>query len=131
MSAEGRQGGFSLLEVLVAVVVLGLSFVTLFELYSQGLSAAARAERYTDAMIHARSLMDGLLSEEPLEEGGDSGVLDDLYTYSTAVSRLETEEDSPREIYDIRVEVGWNGARQIRLFSRKTVPVSDEAGREP
>jgi len=126
LNPETRSEGFSLLEVLVAVVVLGLAFVTLFELYSKGLHAAEKADRYTEALIHARSLMDETLAASELADGGDRGKLDDFYTYVVEIAGSEVEEGAKRQIFDVWVDVGWNDARQIRLHSRKTLAVDEE-----
>ena len=127
-AGRDSASGFSLLEVMVAVVIMGLAFVTLFQLFSQGLGAAARADRYTNALIHARSLMDEALSKEPLEEGGDSDVLDDdIYGYSLRVTRTEPEdEESTVTVYDIYLDLGWNGASQISLSAAKMVLEDEE-----
>jgi len=114
---------------MVAVVIMGLAFVTLFQLFSQGLGAAARADRYTYALINARSLMDEALSKEPLEEGGDSDVLDDIYGYSLRVTRTEPEdEESTVTVYDVYLDLGWNGASQVSLSASKMVVEDEETG---
>lgn len=128
ITVSDSDSGFSLLEVMVAVVILGLAFVTLFQLFSQGLGAAARADRYTYALIHARSLMDEALSKDPPEEGGDSDVLDDIYGYSLQVIRTKPEdEESIITVYDVYLDLGWDGASQVGLSASKTALDEEEA----
>jgi prepilin-type N-terminal cleavage/methylation domain-containing protein len=62
-----RARGFTLLEVAVALAILGAGVVTCIQIFSGGLRLQDRATRHVAAVRHARVLMDGLLLEpEPL-----------------------------------------------------------------
>ena len=52
-----RRAGFTLLEVLVAVAVLGLGLVSLLGLHVRNLALLERDQRITDATLLARALM--------------------------------------------------------------------------
>jgi general secretion pathway protein I len=54
--AEATQG-FTLLEVLVAVAVLGLALVSLLGLHVRNIDLIARDQRVTEATLLARALM--------------------------------------------------------------------------
>jgi prepilin-type N-terminal cleavage/methylation domain-containing protein len=56
-SLHGRSG-FTLIEVLVAMVVLSVSLVSIFQLFSGGLNARRRAEEVARATFHAREKME-------------------------------------------------------------------------
>jgi len=115
-----RAEGFSLLEVLLAVTLMGIAFVTLFQGFSAGLGLAARADSRSWAVIHARSVMDDVLSQDPLEEGRDSGRIDDTYSYRTSVVRVEPGEDEQAVTFEVVVQVSWGSTGYVELNARKT-----------
>ncbi len=119
--------GLSLLEVLVAVTILGFAFVTLFELFSEGLGRASKAEVYTFALISARSIMDETLAKDPIEENMDFDSLDDGYDYMVDVKRIEDDnEDSKTIVFNVIVDVGWGTSGKVSLVSRKTIYDEEE-----
>lgn len=74
-----RQGvrGFSLLEVLVAFVILSLVVTALFRLFSGALGNASAAEGYSRAVLVAESVLAEAAAAHPLREGSTQGSADD------------------------------------------------------
>jgi prepilin-type N-terminal cleavage/methylation domain-containing protein len=56
-----RQHGFTLLETLVAMMILSIALVIIFQLFSGALNAGHISEAHTRAVWHAREKMDELL----------------------------------------------------------------------
>jgi len=119
-SSINNSAGLSLLEVLVAVTILGFAFVTLFELFSEGLGRASKAEVYTFALISARSIMDETLAKDPIEEDMNFDSLDNGYDYTVEVRRLEGEEDDKTIVFNVKVDVGWGTSGKVSLSAQKT-----------
>jgi general secretion pathway protein I len=67
--------GFTLLEVLVALTIVGLGVVTLLQIFSLGLRLQARSQVRTEAMVEGARIMDELLVRRKLGEGADRGKL--------------------------------------------------------
>src|SRR6266498_1708942 len=67
--------GFTLLEVLVALTIVGLGVVTLLQIFSLGLRLGARSTTNTEAVTYGARVMDELLARKRLSEGSDSGTL--------------------------------------------------------
>jgi general secretion pathway protein I len=67
------HSGFTLLEVLVALTIVGLGVVTLLQIFSLGLRLQARSQVRTEAMVQGARIMDELLARRRLGEGSDRG----------------------------------------------------------
>lgn len=76
-SPRPRPGGFSLLEVLVAFVILSLVATALFRLFSGALGNASAADEYSRAVLVAESVLAEAAAAQPLRETTQSGTADD------------------------------------------------------
>ena len=69
-----RQRGFTLLEVLIALVIAGIALATVFRAASENISATGAAARYQEAVSRARSHLDGTSVNLTFgEQEGDDG----------------------------------------------------------
>jgi len=64
-----RAGGFSLLEVLVAFVILALVATAIFGLYGGALRTVSTSEEWSRALLVAESRLALAASVQPLREG--------------------------------------------------------------
>ena len=59
----GRQSpGFTLLEVLIAMTIVGLGVVTLLQIFSLGLRLQSRSTSQSEAVAHGTRVMDEMLA---------------------------------------------------------------------
>ena len=93
MAMRGNsQSGFSLLEMIVATALTGLTVVGLLSLTSQALSNSARIREYDRAAMLARAQMDELLTldpprlNQPLE-----GAFDPLSGWQARITPVEVD----------------------------------------
>ena len=70
-----RNSGFTLIEVLISFVILALVLGVVFRSLSTGLSHERTAELATARVLEARSILDRLGADLPLEEGQAEGEL--------------------------------------------------------
>jgi prepilin-type N-terminal cleavage/methylation domain-containing protein len=92
--------GFTLLEVLVAIAILGVSLITLFELFSGGLRLGRASEDYLKATLFAQKKMNELrLANFTLGEGEEAGVFeeDQNYRWSATVEPFDRELEPETE----------------------------------
>ena len=132
--------GFSLLEVLVAFVILALVGTALFQLFGGALNNASAADDYSRAVLLAESrLTDAAVEGLPLREGSNQGITEDgKYSWTTRVEAYTapgTTADQERlgqsssvRLWRISVTVSWPGVlgnqrsvslATVRLASRQ------------
>ena len=68
-----RQHGFTLLEVMLAFVVLAVALGLLLGMLSRGLKQVTQSQVESEAALHAQSLLDALGTLEPLQPGVRDG----------------------------------------------------------
>lgn len=109
-----HQDGFSLIELLVAVMILAGSLVLILQLFSGGLKAGALSENYGRALLHARSKMEEIRIQTRLAPIRIESEIDDLFAVEAIIERLQSDESEgrvldpdPLELFDITVSVYW------------------------
>lgn len=123
--------GFTLLEVLVAMLILGLAVVTLIQLSSQGLRLVKLSGDQQQAALLADRLARAM---EPLAEGVETGHEGPM-TWERRVALLGTPDElSPPsgptpELRALTVTVRWGFGRSLELASLRLIPRPLEAGR--
>ena len=112
-----RERGFTLIEVVVAFVLLALVMSTAFEIFSAGLARAGQLEDRSRALVIAQSRMAIVGVEETLKEGESAGESEDRkYQWAVSVKRTGEGEDPAKpapsvySLYRIDVRVTWRGA---------------------
>ena len=94
--AGRRMRGFSMLEVLVAFVILALVGTALFRLFSGALNNAAAAEDYSRAVLVAESVLAEAAGTLPLREASQTGSADDgRIEWTTQVSPYLAPQVNP------------------------------------
>ncbi|MBN1908007.1 MAG: prepilin-type N-terminal cleavage/methylation domain-containing protein, partial [Deltaproteobacteria bacterium] len=117
--------GFSLMEVMFALALIGIALTTLLASQSQGLSLANEAKFYTTAAFLAQGKMAEIEIAETESIADDSGDFGDDYPdytweveiNSTSIDVLEEYADRFKQI-DLHVYFGENRVYQydIRLY---------------
>lgn len=145
--AQGRARGFSLLEVLVAFVVLALTLAVIMRIFSQGLSRVSDSEYHARAVMLAESKLAELGAGIPLEEGEVSGDSKDALHWRVRLAAYDTDKAKaakdgkefrpmtdgkeaavalPVRLLQVEVEVSRagtpNASRSIRLVTLKLAP---------
>ena len=72
-----KQLGFTLLEVIVAVVIAALCLSALSQVFATGVRSASASSDYMRAMTLAQGLLAGAGIEKALSDGDESGVSSD------------------------------------------------------
>ena len=119
--ARKQDKGFTLIEVLVALVVLATTVVAVLQLFGGGLRLARAAGDHTEAALLASAKLADL-EPGPLAEGSTEGT-DGPYRWTRRVTLdpalLPVPPDTPEamliRLARVSVEVQWGQGRRFEL----------------
>ena len=121
MRVRGENQGFTLLEVMVAMAILGIGLIIIIELFSGGLRLGRTAEEYTKAVGYARMKLEEISLAKSLEEGTQEGEFDREYRWQVEVKKVdllppgrETSYQPPVALYWVRIDVLWKSGTRER-----------------
>ena len=133
MRTAGGRGGFTLLEVLVAMTIVAVAITTMLQLSSQSL----RLLKLSGEQQEATLLADRLMREaEPSVEEVRSGE-EGQYTWERRVSIVPVSSElAPPSgpvpaLFSVAVAVRWSRGRAVELTTLRTALPPSEAVRQP
>jgi prepilin-type N-terminal cleavage/methylation domain-containing protein len=112
------SAGFTLLEVVVAMTIVGIGVVTLLEIFSMGLRLGSRSSAATEAMTYGRQAMDEILLRRKIEEGAQQGSLNEKTRWKLGIEPVREPSDT------LSLSSAWE-LKEITLNMRVT-----DAGRD-
>ena len=127
----GGAAGFSVLEVLVALVVAGLALTAVAGVFGTGLDAHRVRADAAAALTFAEGRLAMAGSAEPLRAGRTGGEFGDRFRWQLSVSPYEDRQDeSPSrfarphlavQLYRIEVVVAWSERARRRQVTLATL----------
>jgi general secretion pathway protein I len=112
MSA-GHARGFSLLEVIAAILLLAITFGALMEVAGGSIRLSQNASEHTQAALWARSLLDTRFALDPIQPGVTQGQFDDHYRWRLEVEPWVAPGVAPAananamQMYQLDLDVMW------------------------
>ncbi len=105
--------GFTLLEVLVALAILGLAVVTVIQLFGQGLRLLKVAGDYQQAVLLADQKVREVETVREGIESGEEGVFqwERRVTIVPVSEELTIQSAVPVRLFRVSAEIQWNGRR--------------------
>ena len=146
-----RSRGFTLIEIAVAMAVLGVGVVTLQQIYQGALRLQDRSSRQGRAVLHARAALDSLLaprtiadttSEETTREGFRTRILVRHATAADApmldgsVGGSDGDEDrqfgleTEQSLRFLEVEVSWSDGSGQKTYTLRSLRLASEEEEE-
>ena len=89
-----QKSGFTLLEIMVAISIIAIVFLSVFKMHAQTVSMTASTRLYAVAHILAKNRLAEFLSQSPDELSDDSGDFGSGYAgygWKIAVEDVESE----------------------------------------
>lgn len=121
--------GFTLLEVLVALAILGLAIVASIQGFAQGLRLLKLAGDHQEAMLIA----DQKAREVVLPEAGREEGTEGAFAWERTTKSVEAPDLTPAgtpvawKVYEIAVRVRWGETRYVEIATLRTVPAVNPA----
>lgn len=121
-----RTAGFTLIEMLVAVLIAVMALSALYRLGSTGLATETVSSRYGRALLIAQSALEDVGVETPLVPGNSTREIDDVYQEEVDIrgrpellsGELTAAAPYP---YEIVVKVLWREGKRVRSVDLSTV----------
>ena len=119
------SAGFTLLEVVVAMTIVGIGVVTLLEIFSMGLRLGSRSSAATEAMTYGRQAMDEILLRRKIEEGAQQGSLNERTRWKLGIEPVREPSDtlslsSAWELKEITLDMRVTDAGRDRTVELRT-----------
>ena len=123
------ENGFTLLEVLIAMTILGLGVVTLMQIFSQGLQLGARSTARTETIASGARVMDELLARKTISDGSQNGKLGASGRWNAQVQAVRDPSpsldlSSNWELKEVALEVTVTESGLERRVDLKTLRLS-------
>ncbi len=117
--------GFTLIEVVVALAILGVGLTVIIELFSGGLRLARASMEYTKAVNYARIKMEEIAVKPIVEEGTQEGESDDkIFRWQVGVKKVDLlsvdksiDYKPPIELFQVKINVSWKSGAKERSTS--------------
>ncbi|HUL23127.1 MAG TPA: prepilin-type N-terminal cleavage/methylation domain-containing protein [Thermodesulfobacteriota bacterium] len=123
--ASERNKGFTLIEVVVALAILGVGLTVIIELFSGGLRVARTSIEYTKAVNYARMKMEEIAMKPLVGVGTEEGESEDkTFRWQMGVKKVDllsvdksVDYKPPIELFQVKIDVFWKSGFKERSAS--------------
>jgi general secretion pathway protein I len=128
-----RQSGYTLIEVLVAFVILALALTVLLRIFSGGLRNVSVSSDYATATLIAESRLAAAGIDVPLRPGETSGTEGERFAWTVSVQDYQPwpgYRSAARGVdaFRVTVTVEWPHGDRTRTVGLSTVRLRTEGG---
>jgi prepilin-type N-terminal cleavage/methylation domain-containing protein len=117
--------GFTLLEVLVAMAVLGIAITVILQLFSSSLRLISASGDYVSAVTKAEAKMREVLDDDKLSEKSFSETTYDGYRMDVAINEVlkEKTENLQVRLFEIDMTIHWLQGKKEKSITLRTMKV--------
>ncbi len=125
-----NQKGFTLLEVLVALAILGIAVTYILQLFSANLRTISLSKDYVAAAMQAEARMRQVLDDDQLNEQSWSEVTSEGYRMDLAVSNVlaDRTDNLTVKLLAIDLTIHWQKGTKEKSLTLRTVKLANKAG---
>lgn len=135
------QRGFTLIEVLAAILLLALAFSALLGVAGASTALTQNAANRSQAALWARSLLDSAFVATPPQPGHSSGRFDGKFSWQLDVApwdagtenagasgQADTGVPQPLRLYQLDLEVSWDAPGRPQAVHFRTLQLVQAPG---
>jgi prepilin-type N-terminal cleavage/methylation domain-containing protein len=136
MRGDARRAGFTLLEIAVALAVLGIGVVTCLQIFSGAIRLQDRASRQTRAVLHARTAMDALLFQTEIRDGErvlpttadgfDTRVIVRHAGVDDGLLERDLKSENDTALRYLEVDVSWHDGLGVKTYTLRSLRMALE-----
>lgn len=125
LSPQPPERGFTLIEILVAIALLGIAITVVIQLFSADLRAIAASEDYVAASVRAEIKMREILDDDNLSENTLVETTDDGYRFDIAVtdSLKDRTENLQVRLFQIDLTIHWTKGKKNKALTLNALKV--------
>ncbi len=135
MRSDRQLEGYTLIEVLVAMMILAMSLTVLFRIFSTGLLNVDVSADYARAVIVAETQLAAAGLDAELRQGQAEGAVDEQFYWLRTVENYvltgqSADQEMPVSAFLVTVAVEWEHrgrTRQVSLNSIRLAPNANGA----
>jgi general secretion pathway protein I len=122
------EKGFTLLEIMVALSLIGIVLVVVLQLFSANLRSLSSSESYVNAAAHAEAIIRNILEDEEFPNTTLSGTTEDGYRYEATIAKGYEERVQALnvDLYQVKVIIHWSEGLRERSLSLQTLKLTEK-----
>ncbi len=111
VNPPSRQTGFTLIEMIAAIMLLAIAFTVLMKVAGASTGLTQNASTHSEAAMWARSKLDSVFVGRALKPGSSSGQFNARYRWQLDVTPWQgagsVTADAPMHLYQLDLDVLW------------------------
>lgn len=132
MSTRRLARGFSLIEVIAALLLLAITFTALMKVAGGAIGLTQHAAQRSEAAMWAHSLLDSAFVMEPVRAGTRSGKFNKQFRWQLQVTPWSAAgkpaPNAPLQLYQLDLDVLWKGGGHDYTAHFRTLRLASASG---
>ena len=126
------QRGFTLIEIAIGVAILGVGVASALEVFGGALQLARASGRRTEAVMHAKALMDATLWSPQLADEISHGEIGDGYRWERTIrpagfdDQIDGEFRADVRLAVVTVDIEWDEPNGVKNYEISTMRVEPD-----
>ena len=124
-----RDSGFSLIEIMIAFVIMSIALTIVIRVFSTGLRTVSETEKYNIAVQIAESLMARVGEDISLDESQMTGEIEKIYDWQINIEpmfvdyklSMVEQPNSNMQFKTVNVRVEWGDDEKISKVELNTI----------